>query len=89
MLSIVEFDEVFKCNCCQLLPKSLPIVELMMFSSQMHTSPDFNGHWAAPLKSWETKVSLKMLKVVLQVLQVATVEVDADASVCYRIIDDW
>ena len=52
----------------------------MMFSSQMHTSPDFNGHWAAPLKSWETKVSLQMLKVVLQVLQVATVEVDADAN---------
>ena len=55
-------------------------VELMMFSSQMHTSPDFNRHWAAPLKSWETKVSLQMLKVVLQVLQVATVEVDADAN---------
>ena len=52
----------------------------MMFSSQMHTSPDFNGHWAAPLKSWETKVSLQMLKVVLQVLQVATVEVDADVA---------
>ena len=52
----------------------------MMFSSQMHTSPDFNGHWAAPLKSWETKVSLQMLKVVLQVLQVATVEVNADVA---------
>ena len=52
----------------------------MMFSSQMHTSPDFNGHWAAPLKSWETKVSLQMLKVVLQVLQVSTVEVDADVA---------
>ena len=52
----------------------------MMFSSQMHTSPDFNGHWAAPLKSWETKVSLQMLKVVLQVLQVAAVEVNADVA---------
>ena len=52
----------------------------MMFSSQMHTSPDFNGHWAAPLKSWETKVSLQMLKAVLQVLQVATIEVDADVA---------
>ena len=56
-----------------------------MFSSQMHTSPDFNRHWAAPLKSWETKVSLQMLKVVLQVLQVATVEVDADADVAANI----
>ena len=53
----------------------------MMFSSQMHTSPDFNGHWAAPLKSWETKVSLQMLKVVLQVLQVATVNADVAANV--------
>ena len=52
----------------------------MMFSSQMHTSPDFNWHWAAPLKSWETKVSLQMLKVVLQVSQVATVDADADVA---------
>ena len=57
----------------------------MMFSSQMHTSPDFNGNWAAPLKSWETKVSLQMLKVVLQVLQVATVEVDANADVAANV----
>ena len=57
----------------------------MMFSSQMHTSPDFNWHWAAPLKSWETKVSLQMLKVVLQVLQVPTVDADANADVAANI----
>ena len=57
----------------------------MMFSSQMHTSPDFNEHWAAPLKSWETKVSLQMLKVVLQVLQVPTVDADANADVAANI----